>query len=162
MHKNMKTLYESILADMKDTLDKGDSFVENIENEFEVIKSIKNLACWQKTRIAGGNCTIYEYKWDCTNTMKSLGNEKRNQIELSLQYITKKSVLGEPGWIITILLKPNPPVSLKDGFAQQILYKEFKLTDFKTTNKLINEYLLKEIFADYKTFSKFFNDNKLD
>ena len=158
----MKTLYESILADIEDTLKDGDSFVETIEDEFKVIKSIKNLACWQKIKIAGGSCTIYEYKWDCTNTMKLLGNEKRNQIEISLQYLTKESVVGKPGWIITILLKSNPPVIYKDGFAQQILYKEFKLTDFKNTNKLINEYLLKEIFADYKTFSKFFNDNKLD
>jgi hypothetical protein len=57
-------------------------------------------------------------------------------------------------------LYSNPPVIYKDGYKQQICYKEFKLTDFKNTNKLINEYLLKEIFADYKTFSKFYNDNK--
>ena len=156
----MKALYESILADIEDTLKKGDSFVEDIENEFKVIKSIKNLANWEKTKIVGGSCTIYEYKWDCTNTMKSLGNEKRNQMEISIQYLTKKSVMGEPGWIIIILLKPNPPVIYKDGFAQQIFRKEFKITDFKTTNKLIREYLLKEIFADYKTFSKFYNENK--
>ena len=158
----MKALYESILKDMENTINDGDKLIENIESEFEDIKSIKNLACWQKFRIAGGTCTIYEYKWDCTNTMKSLGNEKRNQIEISLQYLTKKSVVGEPGWILTILLKPNPPVIYKDGFAQQIFYKVFKITDFKNTNKLITEYLLKEIFADYKTFSKFFNDNKID
>jgi hypothetical protein len=162
MHKNMKTLYESILADIEDTLKDGDKFVETIEDEFKVIKSIKNLACWEKIKIAGGNCTIYEYKWDCTNTMKALGNEKRNQIEISLQYITKKSVMGEPGWVLMMYLYSNPPVIYKDGYKQQICYKEFKLTDFKTTNKLINEYLLKEIFADYKTFSKFYKDNKLD
>ena len=158
----MKALYESILADIEDTLKKGDSFVEDIENEFKVIKGIKNLACWEKTKIIGGSCTIYEYKWDCTNTMKSLGNEKRNQIEIDIQYLTKKSVVGEPGWILIILLKSNPPVIYRDGYAQQILHKEFKITDFKTTNKLITDYLLKEIFADYKTFSKFFNENKLD
>lgn len=155
-------LYESILADIDDTLNKGDSFIEDIENEFKVIKSIKNLANWEKTKIVGGSCTIYEYKWDCTNTMKSLGNEKRNQIEINIQYLTKKSVVGEPGWILIILLKSNPPVIYRDGYAQRILHKEFKITDFKTTNKLITDYLLKEIFADYKTFSKFFNENKLD
>lgn len=155
-------LYESILADMEDTLEKGDSFVEDIEDEFEDVKCIKNLACWSKTKIIGGSCTIYEYKWDCPNTMKSLGNEKRNQIEIGLQYLTKKSVIGEPGWILSILLKSNPPVIYKDGYAQQIFYKEFKITDFKTTNKFITNYLLKKIFADYKTFSKFYNDNKLD
>lgn len=158
----MKDLYESILSDMEDTLNKGDSFIEDIENEFKVIKSIKNLANWEKTKIVGGGCTIYVYKWDCTNTMKSLGNEKRNQIEIDIQYLTKKSVVGEPGWILIILLKSNPPVIYRDGYAQQILHKEFKITDFKTTNKLITDYLLKEIFADYKTFSKFFNENKLD
>lgn len=158
----MKALYESILKDMEDTINDGDKLIEKIESEFEDIKGIKNLACWEKFKIAGGTCTIYEYKWDCTNTMKSLGNEKRNQIEISLQYLTKKSVVGEYGWILTILLKPNPPVIYKDGYAQQLFYKEFKITDFKNTNKLINEYLLKEIFADYKTFSKFFNDNKPD
>ena len=156
----MKTLIESILADMEDTLRKGDSFVEDIEDEFKVIKSIKNLANWEKTKIVGGSCTIYEYKWDCTNTMKSLGNEKRNQLEIGLQYLTKKSVIGGPGWILMMYLYSNPPVIYKDGYKQQILYKEFKLTDFKTTNKLINEYLLKEIFADYKTFSKFYEENK--
>ena len=158
----MKDLYESILDDFEDTLKKGDSFVEDIEDEFEDVKGIKNLACWTKTKIIGGSCTIYEYKWDCPNTMKSLGNAKRNQIEIGLQYLTKKSVIGEPGWILNILLKSNPPVIYKDGYAQQIFYKEFKITDFKTTNKLITNYLLKEIFADYKTFSKFFNENKLD
>jgi hypothetical protein len=157
----MISLYESILADIEDTLNGGDSFVEAIEDEFKVIKCIKNLACWQKVRIAGGNCTIYEYKWDCTNTMKSLGNEKRNQLEIGIQHLTKKSVIGEPGWILTILLKSNPPVIYyKEGFAKQIFFKEFKITDFKTTNKFINEYLLKEIFADYKTFSKFYEENK--
>ena len=156
----MKALYESILKDMEDTITDGDELIENIESEFKVIKSIKNLACWEKYKIAGGSCTIYEYKWDCTNTMKSFGNEKRNQIEISLQYITKKSVIGKPGWIFTILLKSNPPVIYKDGYAQQLFYKEFKITDFKNTNKLIDEYLLKEIFADYKTFSKFYNKNK--
>ena len=158
----MISLYESILADMEDTLEKGDSFVEDIENEFKVIKSIKNLASWEKTKIIGGSCTIYEYKWDCTNTMKSLGNDKRNMMQISIQYLTKRSVIGEPGWIIDIMLKPDPPVIYRDGYAQQILHKEFKITDFKTTNKLITDYLLKEIFADYKTFSKFFNENKLD
>lgn len=155
----MISLYESILDDFEDTLKKGDSFVEDIEDEFKVIKGIKNLACWQKVRIAGGNCTIYEYKWDCTNTMKSL-SEKRNQVEIGLQYLTKRSVIGDPGWILTILLKSSPPVIYKDGYAKQIFCKEFKITDFKNTNKLINDYLLKEIFADYKTFSKFYNDNK--
>lgn len=158
----MKTLIESILKDIEDTINDGDKLIEVIENEFKEIKGIKNLACWEKYKIAGGSCTIYEYKWNCTNTMKSLDNEKRNQIEISLQYLTKKSVVGEPGWILTILLKPNPPVIYKDGYAKQLFYKEFKITDFKNTNKLINEYLLKEIFADYKTFSKFFNDNKQD
>lgn len=156
----MKHLYESILADMEDTIKVGDKLVEEIDNEFKVIKSIKNLACWEKIKIAGGSCTIYEYKWDCTNTMKSLGNEKRNQIEISLQYTTKKSVMGEPGWVLMMYLYSNPPVIYRDGYKQQICYKEFKLTDFKTTNKLITDYLLKEIFADYKTFCKFFNDNK--
>lgn len=158
----MKDLYESILADMEDTLGKGDSFVEDIENEFEDVKCIKNLACWHKIKIAGGNCTIYEYKWDCPNTMRTFGNEKRNQVEIGIQHLTKRSVIGEPGWILSIILKSNPPVIYKDGFAQQIFYKEFKITDFKTTNKLITNYLLKEIFADYDTFSKFYNDNKLD
>ena len=153
-------LYESILSDMEDSLGRGDSFIEDIENEFKVIKSIKNLASWEKTKIIGGSCTIYEYKWDCTNTMKSLGNAKRNQIEIGLQYLTKKSVIGEPGWILTILLKSSPPVIYKDGYAKQIFFKEFKITDFKNTNKLIDEYLLKEIFADYKTFSKFYEENK--
>ena len=158
----MISLYESILDDFEDTLRKGDSFIEDIEDEFKVIKGIKNLASWEKTKIIGGSCTIYEYKWDCTNTMKSLGNEKRNMMQISIQYLTKRSVLGDPGWIIDIMLKPNPPVIYKDGYAEQILHKEFKITDFKTTNKLITDYLLKEIFADYKTFSKFFNENKLD
>ena len=156
----MKALYESILKDMEDTITDGDELIENIESEFKIIKSIKNLACWEKFKIIDGSCTIYEYKWDCTNTMKSLSNEKRNQIEISLQYITKKSVIGEPGWILTILLKSNPPVIYKDGYAQQLFYKEFKITVFKNTNKLITDYLLKEIFADYKTFSKFYNENK--
>lgn len=157
----MKSLRESLLSNMEDTLLSGDDFIDDIEDEFEAIKGIKNLACWQKTRIDGGNCTIYEYKWDCTNTMKSL-NEKRNQIEISLQYITKESILGEPGWVLTIMLRSNPPVIYRDGYALQIFNKEFKITDFKNTNKLVTDYLLKEIFADYKKFSKFFNDNKPD
>lgn len=156
----MKALYESILADIEDTLKDGNSFVETIEDEFKVIKSIKNLACWEKYKIAGSSCTIYEYKWDCTNTMKSLGNDKRNMMQISIQYLTKRSVIGEPGWIITIMLKPDPPIALKDGYAEQIFFKEFKITEFKTTNDFIKNYLLKEIFADYKTFSKFYNDNK--
>lgn len=155
----MKTLRESILSDMEDTLLSGDDFMDGIEDEFKVIKCIKNLACWEKIKIAGGSYIIYEYKWDCTNTMKSL-NEKRNQIEISLQYHTKESTLGVPGWFLTIMLKPNPPVIYRDGYALQIFNKQFKITDFKNTNKLITDYLLKEIFADYKKFSKFFNDNK--
>ena len=162
MYKNMKALYESILKDMEDTINDGDELIENIESEFEDIKCIRNLAIWRKNKIVGGSCTIYEYNWDCTNTMKSLGNEKRNQLEISIQYITEKSVMGEPGWILMILLKPNPPVIYKDGYAQQLFYKEFKITDFKNTNKFVTDYLLKEIFANYKTFSKFFNDNKID
>jgi hypothetical protein len=158
----MKHLYESILADMEDTIKVGDKLVEEIDNEFKVIKSIKNLACWEKIKIAGGSCTIYEYKWDCTNTMKSLGNEKRNHIEISLQYTTKKSVMDEPGWVLMMYLYSKPPVIHRDGYKRQICYKEFKITDFKTTNKLITDYLLKEIFADYKTFCKFFNANKPD
>ena len=156
----MKALYESILDDMEDTLEKGDNFVHDIDNEFKVIKSIKTLASWEKTKIIGGNCTIYEYKWDCTNTMKSLGNDKRNMMQISIQYITKRCVLGEPGWIITIMLKPDPPVMYKDGYAEQIFFKEFKITEFKNTNDFIKNFLLKDIFADYKTFSKFYNENK--
>ena len=145
---------------MRDSLEKGDNFVHDIDNEFKVIKSIKTLACWEKYKIASGNCTIYEYKWDCTNTMKSLGNDKRNMMQISIQYITKSTVLGEPGWIITIILKPDPPVTYRDGYAEQIFFKEFKITEFKNTNDLIKNFLLKDIFADYKTFSKFYNENK--
>ena len=159
----MKALYESILDDMENTLEKGDNFVNDIDDEFKVIKSIKNLASWEKYKIMGGSCTIYEYHWDCTNTMKSLDNDKRNMMQISIQYITKSSVLGEPGWIITIMLKPDPPIALKDGYAkyaEQIFFKEFKITEFKNTNDLIKNFLLKDIFADYKTFSKFYNENK--
>ena len=157
----MKTLYESILKDMEDTINDGDKLIEEIESEFKVIKSIKNLACWDKNKIIGGSCTIFEYHWDCTNTMKSLGNDKRNMMQISIQYITKSSVLGEPGWIITIMLKPNPPVIYRDGgYAEQIFFKEFKITEFKNTNDLIKNFLLKDIFADYKTLSKFYNENK--
>lgn len=156
----MKALYESILDDIENTLEKGNDFVNDIDDEFKIIKSIKNLTCWNRIKTDGGNCIIYEYNWDCKNTMKSLGNEKRNRIEIGLQYIVKNSVFGKPGWILTILLKPNPPVIYKDGYAQQIFRKEFKITDFKNTNDLIKNYLLKDIFADYKTFSKFYNENK--
>lgn len=155
----MISLYESILDDFEDTLRKGDSFIEDIEDEFKVIKCIKNLASWEKTKIIGGSCTIFEYRWDCTNTMKSLGN-KRNMMQISIQYLTKRSVLEDPGWTITIMLKPDPPVIYKDGYAEQIFFKEFKITEFKTTNDFIKNFLLKDIFADYKTFSKFYNENK--
>ena len=156
----MRTLKESILSDMETTLSAGDNFTDSIEDEFKVIKSIKNLACWEKNTIIGGSCTIYEYKWDCTNTMKSLCNEKRNMMQISIQYLTKRSIIGDPGWIITIMLKPDPPVVYKDGYAEQIFFKEFKITEFKNTNDLIKNFLLKDIFADYKTFSKFYTENK--
>ena len=101
----MKTLIESILADIDDTISSGDNL---FKEELETVQGIKNLALWEKYVSHNGykgKFTQYTYIWKCPNCLSSVGIEEYNAIELAMTYNTSDSPIGPAGWTITMHIK---------------------------------------------------------
>ena len=159
----MKTLIESILADIDDTISSGDNFKEEIDNELDTVQGIKNLAIWgEYTSHNGykGKFTQYTYLWKCPNCLSSVGIEEYNAIELEMTYNSSDSPFGPAGWTITIHIRCSYNEKGKNRILwPKLLYQaEFPIKSYKNTNAFVNDALINDIFKDYKTFSKFIKD----
>ena len=159
----MKTLIESILADIDDTISSGDNFKEEIDNELDTVQGIKNLSLWEKYVSHNGykgkliQCT---YIWKCPNCLNSVGIDEYNAIELVMTYNSSDSSFGQAGWTITIHIRCSYNEKGKKRILwPKLLYQEeFPIKLYKNTNAFIKDALINDIFKDYKTFSKFIKD----
>lgn len=159
----MKTLIESILADIDDTISSGDNFKEEIDNELETVQGIKNLALWGKyTSHNGykGKIIQYTYIWKCPNCLNSVGIDEYNAIELAMTYNSSDSPIGPAGWTITMHIRCSYNERGKNRILwPKLLYQEeFPIKSYKNTNAFVKEALINDIFKDYNTFSKFIKD----
>ena len=159
----MKTLIESILADIEDTLSSGDNFKEEIDNELETVQGLKNLALWKKyvsNNGYKGKFTQYTYLWKCPNCLNSVGIEEYNAIEFAMTYNSSDSPIGQAGWTITMHIRCSYNERGKNRilWPRLIYQEEFPIKLYKTTNAFVKDALINNIFKDYNTFSKFIKD----
>ena len=162
----MKTLIESILADIDDTISSGDNFKKEIDNELDIVQGLKNLALWDKYVSHNGykgKITQYTYVWKCPNCLSSVGIEEYNAIELAMTYNSSDSPIGPAGWTITMHIQLRADYdktrSKKRILWPKLLYQEeFPIKLYKNTNAFVKDALINDIFKDYNTFSKFIKD----
>jgi hypothetical protein len=158
----MKTLIESILADIDDTLSSGDNL---FNEELETVQGIKNLALWEKYVSHNGykgKITQYTYVWKCPHCLSSVGIDEYNAIELAMTYNSSDSPIGPAGWTITMHIQfrcSYEKTSKKRVLWPKLLYQEeFPIKLYKNTNAFVKDALINDIFKDYNTFSKFIKD----
>lgn len=159
----MKTLIESILADIDDTISSGDNFKEEIDNELDTVQGIKNLALWEKYVSHNGykgKIIQYTYIWKCPNCLSSVGIDEYNAIELAMTYNSSDSPFGPAGWSITMHIRCSYNEKGKNRilWPRLIYQEEFPIKLYKTTNAFVKDALINDIFKDYNTFSKFIKD----
>lgn len=149
----MKTLYESILGNIEDTLEQGDDQINIIETKFNKLKKDLCLVKTFNTNKSGNNPFyrdgLYIYKLYCENLLKLGLNIPAELLEIS---IIANGIERSNDWVIYI--KTFNWYGHTKSSTKPITYRKIVLpeSEYKSISEIVKNYF-KPIFKKMSSLS---------